>query len=69
MTQYLTGHPFTVPVCSKKMSTEEYFLKVGALKWCDGCNKNVAITHKHVEGRCPTKGSKEKSSKLGSTAS
>jgi hypothetical protein len=49
MTQYLTGHPFTVPVCPGKLTTEEYFVRVGALKYCEACKKNVAIKHKHPE--------------------
>jgi len=31
VTQYLSGKPFTVAVAPKKMTAEEYFIKVGAL--------------------------------------
>jgi hypothetical protein len=46
MTQYLTGRPFSNPTSSGKISDEEYFVRVGALKHCEACNKNVAINHK-----------------------
>lgn len=50
MTQYLTGKPFSVPTCpSGEMSTEEYFVRVGALVWCPACDKNVSAPH----AKCP----------------
>ena len=31
VTQYLTGKPFSAPVSTGKMTSEEYFIRVGAL--------------------------------------
>jgi hypothetical protein len=45
VTKYLNGKPFTEPVSSGKLTTEEYFVRVGALVFCHACNKNVAVSH------------------------
>ena len=53
MTQYLTGKPFSAPVSKGNMTSEEYFIRVGAIKYCPVCKKNKAENHKHEKVRQP----------------
>lgn len=46
MTKYLSPQPFSAPVSPGNLTTEEYFLRVGALVHCEECGKNVSAPHK-----------------------
>lgn len=46
MTKYLNPQPFSVSVSPGNLTTEEYFLRVGALIRCEECGKNLSPSHK-----------------------
>lgn len=45
MTKYLSSQPFSAPVSPGNLTTEEYFLRVGAIVFCEKCDKNVSAPH------------------------